>query len=78
MIHYGSKSPKRHVAFSNNKVIGKLWAGPLTKTDRVRAAGKNFGFRPVKSYVNKHGKKKYCGTADLKKTQNLEFGSSFI
>jgi hypothetical protein len=68
MIHYGSKSPKRHVAFSNNKAISKLYMGQLSHTDKMKASK---SFKPVRKYIDKHGKKRFSGTADLRETQHL-------
>jgi hypothetical protein len=65
MVHYGSKSPKRHIAYSNNKDISRLNRGRLTGWKSEN----NANTKPVRTYMDKNGKKKFVGTKHLKKTQ---------
>lgn len=62
MFHYGARTPKRHVAFSNSKCVLRLSRGKLRGWKRAVSG------QTVKHYVKK-GKTKYVGTKHLKKTE---------
>ena len=62
MLHYGSKTPKRHFAWSNSRAILRLSRGKLRGWKRP-ATG-----HTVKHYYDKKGRKRFCGTRLLKQT----------
>ena len=67
MAHYKSKTPKRHFAFGNTRVLLALDKGRLRKW-------KHTGVSKVQTavhYLDKQGKKRYKGTPQLKETENL-------
>lgn len=66
MCHYGSESPKRHMALTNNPYAEALNRGKLTKQDRERCTKKT-----VIKYTSKSGRPSYKGTSQLKSTQFL-------
>ena len=66
MCHYGSESPKRHMALTNNPYAEALNRGKLTKQDRERCTKKT-----VIKYISKSGRPSYKGTSQLKSTQFL-------
>lgn len=67
MIHYGGATPKRHVAWSNVKEVGRLHTGKYS----AKRAGAVSASKTYRNYLGKDGKRKYVGTKDLKKTQKL-------
>ena len=66
MAHYGSESPKRHLALTNNAWAHKLNMGKRTKDDRKKCTKKT-----VVKYQSKSGRASYKGTKELKSTQTL-------
>ena len=64
MMYYGGKTPKRHVMIGNSSKMNVIKSGKL-KRGRASASTTTY------SYVDKHGKLRYQGTAALKDTQNL-------
>ena len=70
---YGAPSAKRHKGFTNNLACGKYNLGKLQK----KKFEKDPNFRPVVQYTDGAGKKRWKGTAQLKKTQPLSFMKSF-
>ena len=60
MLHFGSKTPKPHVAFSNSRAILKLYRGKL-RWWRKQCLSKQL----VRKYMDGRGKKRYVGTARL-------------
>ena len=67
MAHYKSKTPKRHLAFGNTKVLLALDRGRLRKWKRAGVSK----VQTAVHYLDKQGKKRYKGTAQLKGTENL-------
>ena len=67
MAHYKSKTPKRHLAFGNTKVLLALDRGRLRKEKRAGVSK----VQTAVHYLDKQGKKRYKGTAQLKGTENL-------
>ena len=66
MAHYGSRSPKRHQGFSNNRWVEKYNMGRLLKSQRKVDPD----FQPTTSWVDAKGKKRWQGTKQLKETQS--------
>ena len=62
MLHYGSRTPKRHFAYSNSDCVLRLNRGKLRGWKRAVSG------HTVKHYV-KNSKKKYVGTKHLKTTE---------
>ena len=62
MLHYGSRTPKRHFAYSNSPAVAKFSRGQL-RGWRKLASG-----NVVKHYVDGKGKKRFVGTKLLKGT----------
>ena len=73
MALYGGPTPKRHVAYSNSPAIARLDLGKLQgwirRTRAMDAAGVK---RPktVEKYIDKKGRQRYKGSADLKPTES--------
>jgi hypothetical protein len=73
MMLYGSKSPKRHVAWSNSEAISKLHTGPLNRGKATsNAKGKTY-----RTYIDKSGHQRFHGTKFLKGTQILAYAKAF-
>ncbi|CAJ1392471.1 unnamed protein product [Effrenium voratum] len=68
MAHYGSWSPKRHVAWSSSWAIGDLNLGKLSSTLRKKLSG--VAQKSAVAYRNKHGVKRFHGTRFLRSTGN--------
>ena len=67
MIHHGALTFKRQKGYSNCKWVGRLDLGKLTLQDKKRA---NDGkIHPARNYMDNTGKKRWCGTSELKQTQ---------
>ena len=66
MGKYGSKTPKRHVGFSNASVIGKIDLGALTRL-QMKAMKRRTATSRV--YINGKGVRCWSGTKQLKQTQ---------
>lgn len=67
MRKYGSMSYKRTWVWSISRAIGRLDLGKLTAEDRK-------GCTPTTTkYVDKHGRKRFVGNGNLKKTQHLDW-----
>lgn len=67
MAHYKSKTPKRHIAFGNTRMLLALDKGRLRKWKHTRGPK----VQTAVHYLDKHGKKRYKGTPQLKETENL-------
>ena len=65
MLHYGGKSPKRHVGFSNSSFVGRLWLGRLTGWKR----DPELHVHTYRRYKDSSGKQRYTGTKDLRKSE---------
>ena len=66
MAHYGSRTPKRHVGYSNCACIGSLDRGRLPKRVMKKLKKKT---STTRVYVNGRGQVCYCGNKNLKQTQ---------
>ena len=70
MRDYGSPTAKRHLGYSNARVVEKLYAGYLTRSgQRKLQKPKGKKVKTVKHYRDKQGKVRFCGTPYLKKSQ---------
>lgn len=78
MMHWGSRSPKRHTAIVNNKKFVFLNRGRLTKVQRERLAYKGTSFKPTRRYHSREGRPRWNGTKQLKETQTLSFIAYFV
>jgi hypothetical protein len=67
MYHYGAKTPKRHLAFSNSSAISEFSQGRLRGWKKLKSGA------PVRHYVNSAGRKCYVGTKYLKKTGRCSY-----
>lgn len=67
MALYGSRTPKRHYAFGNTRMILGLDRGVLRKS-KFQGRAK---VTTVEHYIDKRGNKKYKGTSHLRSTENL-------
>lgn len=73
MKHWGAKTPKRSKAFSNSSHIVKFHRGRLRKQDAFVADAD----KTTVQYRDAQGRKRFTGTANLKRTQCLDFKSIF-
>ena len=69
MKDFGSPTPKRHLGYSNAKVVEKLCHGYLTYSGQSRLKPAKTSVAIVKKYTDKKGKKRFSGTAYLKLSQ---------
>jgi len=70
MGHYGAKTPKRHIAWSNSRAVGRLCLGPLRGWDYQSDEYKKN--RTAKKTISKEGKKQFAGNRkQLKDSQFL-------
>lgn len=74
MIHHGGSSPKRTMVVSNSRHVGKLNLGTL----KLKKGGKAAKSTTTRRYIDKNGKARFVGTADLKRSQNLESNPGFF
>ena len=72
MLHYGGPTPKKHIAFSNSPHVAGLWMGKLKNwlqtKQKLKEAGKSVEL--VQKYVDKHGKKRWKGTKQLRGSES--------
>ncbi len=68
---YGSPTWKRHIGWSNCRTVQCLDSGVLTAAHKKIIAKK--GVKSTRQYVNKTGKKGFCGSKLLKSTGKLGF-----
>ena len=62
---YGAGSPKRHVMFANSPHVVELSLGKLRGWKKEA----NTAQEPCRTYTDKNGKKRFCGTKFLKQTE---------
>lgn len=67
MAHYGGRTPKRHWAFGNSRVILALDRGVLRKW-KPKPGGH---VTTAERYVDGQGKRRYKGTSKLRSTEKL-------
>ena len=67
MGKYGAPTQKPHVGYANFATVGRLNLGKMTKAQI--AAMKKRKVSTTKVYTNKAGRKCWCGTKHLKKSQ---------
>ena len=58
MAHFGAKTPKRHVAWSNSSAVGFLDMGKLVAFNRQSA---EYQKHKTAKTTNKNGKKQFSG-----------------
>lgn len=78
MALYGGPTPKRHLCICNSRHIQELDRGKLRDWKAKVKELEESGSRPkplVKTYVDRHGKKRWHGTADLKSSES---GSQYM
>lgn len=63
MRAWGHTTPKRTFCLSSASEIGQLDAGPMPRSKLYT------GVETTKKYVSKEGKKRFCGSEQLKGTQ---------
>ena len=65
MRHYKSPSMKRTMVISNQRICGMLDKGQLFKNKKKKA------IPTTKRYLNAEGRRRFCGTSQLKQSQKL-------
>ena len=70
MAHYGGKTPKAHVGYSNCCCVGALSRGRLPKNVMKRLKRKT---STTRRYVDKQGRVRYVGNKNLKLSQHLDY-----
>ena len=63
---FNSESPKRHVIYANSFHVREL--GMMGKLKGWKA-NNNAATKPCRSYIDKMGLRRFCGTKFLKKTE---------
>jgi len=74
MAHYASGTAKRHYGYANSTGITMLDKGRLSGWKKV-----SVGKQTARKYKDRHGKDRYVGTQNLRKTEtfNCSNASSF-
>ena len=71
MKSYGSLTPKRHLGYSNCRVVEKLYLGYLTKRGQTKIFKKKGKSKvsTTRRYKDRRGRMRFSGTPYLKKSQ---------
>ena len=73
MALYGSKTAKRHYAFGNSRMILGLDRGVLRRPKKATPK-----VVTAVHYTDRHGKRRYKGTKELRKTEYPDFRICFV
>ena len=69
MKSYGAQTPKRHLGYSNARVVEKLYRANFTRAGQANLLKTKGKVSTVKRYRDKRGKVRFVGTPYLKKSQ---------